>query len=88
MFSKKFAEITKITMPYNMQLRYHKNKWYLLEVNTRMAGGTYKSCMTGINIPFIALCELLDIPCEFPNIKKVKKILVSDIETPIIIKGE
>ena len=86
--SKKFAEITKITMPYNMQLRYHKNKWYLLEVNTRMAGGTYKSCMTGINIPFIALCELLDIPCEFPNIKKIKKILVSDIETPIIIKGE
>lgn len=84
--SKKFAEISKLTMPYNLQLRYHNNEWYLLEVNTRMAGGTFKSCMTGINIPYIALCELLDIPFTIPEIKEVKEIIVNEIETPIIVK--
>lgn len=84
--SKKFAEITGLKMPYNLQLRYHNDELYLLEVNTRMAGGTYKSCMTGINIPYIAYCELLGKNFELPNVSNIKSMLISQIETPIILK--
>lgn len=83
--SKKFAEISKIQMPYNLQLRYHNDEWYLLEVNTRMAGGTHKSCLTGVNFPFLAFCELLDIPFNIPNMEDIKSMLISEIETPIIM---
>lgn len=85
--SKKFAEVTGIKMPYNLQLRYHNNQLYLLEVNTRMAGGTYKSCLTGINIPYIAYCELLGKDFEMPIVENIPNLLVSQIETPIILKG-
>lgn len=84
--SKKFAEVSGLQMPYNVQLRHHNNEWYLLEVNTRMAGGTYKSCLTGVNFPYLALCELLDIPFEVPNVSEVQGMLVSEIETPVILK--
>lgn len=83
--SEKFARLTGITMPYNLQLRYHNNKLYLLEVNTRMAGGIHKLCLAGINIPYIALCELLGNDFEFPmNISD--KVTISQIETPILLK--
>lgn len=85
--SEKFARITRITMPYNLQLRYHNNKLYLLEVNTRMAGGTHKLCLAGINIPYIALCELLGNNFELPR-KMNCKIKVSQIERPILLKEE
>ena len=83
--SKKFAEVSGLKMPYNLQLRKHNDDWYLLEVNTRMAGGTYKSCLTGFNFPYIALCELLNIPFELKDITKVKGMLISEIETPVIL---
>lgn len=85
--SKKFAEQSGLKMPYNVQLRHHNNEWYLLEVNTRMAGGTHKSCMTGVNIPYIALCELMDINFKMPVIDKIEKLYVSEIETPIILEN-
>lgn len=85
--SKKFAEITNITMPYNLQMRWHNNQIYLLEVNTRMAGGTYKSCLTGINMPYIAYCELMGLDYEIPDIQNIKEMLVSEIETPIILNN-
>ena len=72
-------------MPYNLQLRHHNDEWYLLEVNTRMAGGTHKSCLTGVNFPFLAFCELLDIPFNIPNMEDIKSMLISEIETPIIM---
>ena len=84
--SKKFAEVTGLQMPYNVQLRHHNDEWYLLEVNTRMAGGTYKSCLSGINIPYFALCELLGLPFELPNVSSIQSMLISEIETPVILK--
>lgn len=83
--SKKFAEISGIKMPYNLQVRWHNDRMYLLEVNARMAGGTHKSCLTGINIPYIAYCELVGKDFDLPYIKTVKRLLVSEIETPIIL---
>lgn len=84
--AKKVAEISGLKMPYNVQLRKHNDEWYLLEVNTRMAGGTHKSCLTGINIPYIAFCELLGIPYKLEGITNFSNIYLSEIETPIILK--
>ena len=83
--SKKFAEVTGIKCPYNLQLRYHNDELYLLEVNTRMAGGSHKSFMTGINIPYIALCDLVGKDFDLPNVKDIKSLTISEIETPIIL---
>ena len=85
--SKKFAEISGLKMPYNLQLRKHNDDWYLLEVNTRMAGGTHKSCLTGFNFPYMALCELLNIPFKMKDISKLKSMLISEIETPVILNS-
>ena len=44
---------------YNVQVKYHKGKVYLIEVNTRMSGGIYKSCFSGVNFLYLAV-KLLD----------------------------
>lgn len=64
--SRMFAEKTKIKNPYNLQFRKHNEELYLLEINTRLAGGTYRDYLIGYNFPYIALCDLLDIPFETP----------------------
>jgi len=45
---------------YNVQVRFHKGKWYLIEINTRMSGGLYKSCLTGVNLPYEAIQLLVN----------------------------
>ena len=34
---------------YNIQVKYHKGKVYLIEINIRMSGGIHKSCLAGVN---------------------------------------
>ena len=43
---------------YNIQIKYHQGIIYLIEINTRMSGGTYKSCLSGINLLYKAICQL------------------------------
>ena len=81
--SKKMAEITGIRHPYNLQLRWHDNELYLLEVNTRLAGGSFKSNMAGICFPYIALCDALGIDFELPQ--SCPPVTVSKIETSLSI---
>ena len=82
--SKHFAEVTGIKCPYNVQFRWHDGELYLLEVNTRMAGGTYKSCQAGLNFAYLALCDVLGKDFELPT--NTKKVIVSEIETPVLLK--
>lgn len=86
--SKNFAEISQLRMPYNLQLRKHNNDWYLLEVNTRLSGGSHKNYYMGYNFIYIAFCELLGLPFELPKIDEQKSILLTEIETPILLKGD
>lgn len=81
--SKRFAEVTGIKHPYNLQMRWHKGELYLLEVNTRMAGGTHKSGLAGMNFPFIALCDLLGMDFDLPI--SIDNVFVTQIETPLLI---
>ena len=69
--------------PCNIQFKYLEDTPFLLEVNTRMSGGTHLSCAaTGVNIPDIALNKLLGI--EKPWALERKEISVTHIETPIV----
>lgn len=81
--SKKFAEITGIKRPYNMQFMYHNDTAYLLEVNTRMAGGTYKSGLAGINFPYLAYLDLVGLDFKLPV--NVKNITLTTMETPLLV---
>ena len=80
--SENFAKITNIKHPYNLQLREHNGELYLLEVNTRMAGGTYKDSLMGYNFPYLALLNLLNEDFEIPQ-----KFGEAYIETYETIKG-
>lgn len=82
----KFYNKIDIQYPCNIQFKYDGDKLFLLEVNTRMSGGIQYSCMaTGINIPNLALNQLLGINKSWNINKSYKKI--SYIETPLIIEG-
>ena len=82
--SKRMAEITGIRHPYNLQLRWHRGKLYLLEVNTRLAGGSFKSNMAGVCFPYLAICDALGLDFELPAPRE--PITVSQIETPLMIE--
>ena len=81
--SKRMAEITGIRHPYNLQLRWHRDKLYLLEVNTRLAGGSFKSNMAGICFPYLAICDAMGLDFELPT--SCAPVTVSQIETSLIM---
>jgi hypothetical protein len=79
-----FSEYSNMSMPYNYQVRYHNGNPYLLEINTRMSGGIQQSCLaTGINIPNIAMNQLLgiDVPWTCEPLRK----RVTHIEMPVLL---
>lgn len=59
---------------FNIQVKYHKGKIYLIEINTRMSGGVFKSCMSGINIVYknIKLLDNQDVLSENHLLKEIK----------------
>ncbi len=79
----RFQELTGLTMPFNLQVRHHRDEIYLLEVNARMSGGVHKSCLSGVNIPYLAIRELLGLPITLPE--TLKEVLVSHIETLVVL---
>lgn len=79
----RFQQLTGLTMPFNLQVRYHRDEIYLLEVNARMSGGVHKSCLSGVNIPYLAIRELLGMPITLPE--NLKEVLVSHIETLVVL---
>ncbi len=48
----------------NTQVRYWHDQPYLLEVNTRAAGGIFQTTLAGVNLPWAAICLALgrDLP--------------------------
>ncbi len=44
---------------YNIQLKYHKGKVYLIEINTRMSAGIHKSSLAGVNFLYLAIKLLM-----------------------------
>ena len=85
MLADKFARDFKIEGPYNLQIRWHNGIPYLLEVNTRMSGGSHIADKVGVNFLALAIEQLVkgDIS-KLPDIKKVD-MKVTQIETPIVL---
>lgn len=53
--ARKLTKRYGLSALYNIQVRYHKGEAYLIEINTRMSGGMYKSCFAGVNFPYLAV---------------------------------
>lgn len=67
---------------FNIQLREHRGRLFLLEINARMSGGLAVSCTSGLNFPEwgIRLASGED-PAAVP--RPVYGSLVAQIETPV-----
>lgn len=65
--AKQLTKRYKLSALYNIQVRYHKGEPYLIEINTRMSGGMYKSCFAGVNFPYLAIQLLRDEKVEVPD---------------------
>jgi hypothetical protein len=55
----RFHQEYKLPYAFNIQVKYNKGIPKLLEVNARMSGGVHFSCLSGINIPYLAIKILL-----------------------------
>ncbi|MGN1107466.1 MAG: ATP-grasp domain-containing protein [Huintestinicola sp.] len=83
-FCEEFLKRSGLKMPCNVQLKYHKEKPYLLEVNTRMSGGVQLSCLASdVNIPRLALERLCGNEPEITVNRRERQ--VSYIESPVIV---
>jgi biotin carboxylase len=49
----------KLPYIFNIQVKYNKGIPKLLEINPRMSGGLHFSCLSGVNIPYLAIKILL-----------------------------
>jgi len=61
--TKKFS----LSYLYNIQVKYHRGKAYLIEINTRMSAGIHKSCYTGVNFLDLAIKQLMGENVTTPN---------------------
>lgn len=48
--AKKLTKKFNLSNIFNIQVKMHDGELYLIEINTRMSGGIYKSCLMGVNI--------------------------------------
>lgn len=62
--SKIITKELKLSNLYNIQFKYHNDKPYLIEINSRMSGGIYKSCIGGTNLLHHAILLNEGMPFE------------------------
>lgn len=80
-FHKEF----RVPYVFNIQVKYNNDGIpKLLEINPRMSGGMHFSCLSGINIPYLALKILLGEEVEL--VKPRFGIRASHIEKEMILK--
>ncbi len=75
----------KIPYIFNIQVKYNNGIPKLLEINPRMSGGMHISCLTGINLPYLALKILLGERVDAKQLKPKFGIRASHIEKEMIL---
>jgi biotin carboxylase len=70
---------------FNIQYMYQDETPKLLEVNPRMSGGLYISCLSGINFPYLALRLLLGREVAVPDYRL--NIMATHFEKEILLKN-
>ncbi|MFC4303111.1 ATP-grasp domain-containing protein [Cohnella boryungensis] len=82
--ARRTAEYCRIPFAFNIQVKYNKGVPKLLEINPRMSGGLYLACLTGVNVPYLAVKALLGQPVE-PVVPRLG-IRASYLEWPVLMK--
>jgi carbamoylphosphate synthase large subunit len=68
---------------FNIQVKFNQGLPKLLEINPRMSGGLYFSCLSGVNFPYLAVRLLLGENVEKQEMKL--DIKVTFLEKEIIL---
>ncbi|AET68362.1 biotin carboxylase [Desulfosporosinus orientis DSM 765] len=53
--ARKLTQEFSLSYLYNIQIKYHQGRAYLIEINTRMSAGIHKSCLAGVNLLYLAV---------------------------------
>ncbi|RKP48832.1 carbamoyl-phosphate synthase large subunit [Cohnella endophytica] len=77
------ADKFRIPYVYNIQVKYNKGVPKLLEINPRMSGGLYITCLSGVNMPYLAVQEILGKRTDTPVPRY--GVRASYIEHPIVL---
>jgi len=57
--AQKLTQKFNLNYLFNIQVKCHKGKVYLIEINTRMSGGIHKSSLAGVNFLYLAIKLLM-----------------------------
>ncbi len=79
------AKLYRLPYVFNVQLRYRDGVPKLLEINPRMSGGLYISCLSGVNFPYLAVQLLLGNPVA-PLTPRLNQI-ISEVEGALCWQG-
>lgn len=82
--SRRIAETLRIPYAFNIQVKYTGDVPKLLEINPRMSGGLYITCLSGVNMPYLAIRSLLGKPVETPAPQF--GITASYVEQPLLME--
>jgi biotin carboxylase len=80
----KFAQLYKLPYNFNIQVIIQDDVINLIEINPRMSGGLAISCLSGVNLPYLAIRLALGEEIEIP--KPQFDMAASSIETEFILK--
>lgn len=83
--ANKVADKCKIPYVFNIQVKYNKGIPKLLEINPRMSGGLFITCLSGVNMPYLAVKTIMGKSFEQPIPKLGIK--ASYLELPVLMKG-
>ncbi len=80
---KDIQGILKLSVPYNIQFKEHNGQLYLLEINPRMSGGVHLSSLSGVNIPYLAIKQMLGETVE--KVPEIKECNVANCEKGVVV---
>ncbi|WP_270165725.1 ATP-grasp domain-containing protein [Paenibacillus sp. SYP-B4298] len=79
------AASCRIPYAYNIQVKYNQATAKLLEINPRLSGGAYLSCLSGVNLPYLAVQAVLGHEVAKPSPEL--GIRVSYVEQPVRLRN-
>jgi len=82
--ASRVAARCRIPFIYNIQVKYNQGVPKLLEINPRMSGGLFITCLSGVNMPYLAVKTILGQPVE-PPVPEFG-IKASYLELPVLMK--
>ena len=83
--AKDFYKKSKLKGPFNLQFRYSNNELYLLEVNTRLSGGSWKAKYMGCEFPVLCVEKYLNKLQQLPKLD-IDYIDISNIESAVVLE--